>query len=122
MDRINKKAEKFLKILYKCKFYEVYIDGIHEDFDLTEKYKSYMQDYIELIKREFVIHPEIPMPNDYGEVEDYYSDSVVTPKGKAYLEELKRNTFDKNMKFFAWLVTTGIAITALFISIIAVNK
>ena len=122
MDRINKKAEKLLMILYKCSFDEVYIDGNHTDFDLTEKYKSYTQDYIELIKREFVKHPEIPMPNEYGDVEDDYSDSVVTPKGKAYLEELKRNTLERNMKFFAWLVTTCIAVTALFISIIALNK
>jgi hypothetical protein len=122
MDRINKKAEKFLTILYKCSFDEVYTDGNRSDFDLAEKYKSYTQDYIELIKREFVKHPEIPMPDRYGNVEDDHLDSVVTPKGKAYLEELNRNILERNMRFIAWLVTTGIAVTALVISIIALNK
>jgi hypothetical protein len=122
MERINRKAEKFLNILYKSNFDDVYIDGVHTDFDLTGKYKEYMQDYFELINRGFVKHPEIPMPNEYGDVEDDFSDSVLTPKGKAYLEELRRKTFERNLKFFAWLVTTGIAVTALFISIIALNK
>ena len=68
MERINIKAEKFLKILNKCNFDEVYIDGDHTDFDLAGKYKSYMQDYFELINRGFVKHPEIPVPSVYGEV------------------------------------------------------
>lgn len=123
MERMNKRAEKFLKIIFKCKFYEVYKDGNHsDDFDLHEKYKRYTPEYIFMIDKGFVKHPIIPMPNEYGEDETDYSDSVVTPKGKAYLEELNRSTLDKNVKIIVGIITNIIAIAALIISIIALTK
>jgi hypothetical protein len=123
MERMNRKAEKFLKILFKCNFGEVYIDGdISADFGLTVKYRGYMPEYLSMLERGFVKHPIIPMPNKYGDEETDCSDSVITPKGKAYLEELNRNTIEKNVRIIAWLVNIIIAIVALFISIIALNK
>lgn len=122
MERTSKKAEKFLKILLEEDFNEVYESGDFEDFDLKEKYAKYNPEYDELIKKGYVIHPTIPLPDKEGNIFFSRADSLVTTLGKAYLEELSRNIGSNIGKAVAWIITTTIAVAGLVISIIALVK